>query len=133
MLKLVKTKEFWLNCLFLIALLVINFIPSILFGVGIGMGLSNSPFFPYVVIAMFMTTDTTANQEAINQLTSSNSSLLMAVMIVIAAPINEEIIFRASITQLFFKKHQVAALIVTSVVFGLFHGPTDIPSFLLYS
>ncbi|MDZ5757117.1 type II CAAX endopeptidase family protein [Carnobacterium maltaromaticum] len=182
MLKLLKTKEFWLNCLFLIALLVINFIPSILFGVGIGMGLSNSPFFPYVVsilflasvaiivmlalkrkiitfkwdfltgrnlaiifiafflmkvvsvvIAMFMTTDTTANQEAINQLTSSNSSLLMAVMIVIAAPINEEIIFRASITQLFFKKHQVAALIVTSVVFGLFHGPTDIQSFLLYS
>ena len=53
MLKLLKTKEFWLNCLFLIALLVINFIPSILFGVGIGMGLPNSPFFPYVVSLLF--------------------------------------------------------------------------------
>ena len=52
---------------------------------------------------------------------------------VFSAPILEEIIFRGLIPQKLFPKHELIGLIVGSILFGFFHGPTNIGSFVLYA
>lgn len=74
----------------------------------------------------------TANDEAIGQLFTGENPLLIILLIGIAAPIMEEIVFRGGIVGYLFKDLPVVGIIVSSVLFGLMHSPTNIISFLIY-
>ena len=74
----------------------------------------------------------TANDEAIGQLFTGENPLLIILLIGIAAPIMEEIVFRGGIAGYLFKDLPVVGIIVSSVLFGLMHSPTNIISFLIY-
>lgn len=75
--------------------------------------------------------ETTANQEAIIEVMKQAPALLMFVMIVVAAPITEELLCRAFIPYFLFKR-QGLGIIVGSIVFMLLHIPTDIGSAVIY-
>lgn len=74
----------------------------------------------------------TANDEAIGQLFTGENPLLIILLIGVAAPIMEEIVFRGGIVGYLFKDLPVIGIIVSSVLFGLMHYPTNIVSFLIY-
>ena len=76
---------------------------------------------------------TTANQAALQNLFQSTPVVLLIVGAVFSAPILEEIIFRGLIPQKLFPKHELIGLIVGSILFCFFHGPTNIGSFVLYA
>ena len=76
---------------------------------------------------------TTANQTALQNLFQSTPVVLLIVGAVFSAPILEEIIFRGLSPQKLFPKHELIGLIVGSILFGFFHGPTNIGSFVLYA
>ncbi len=76
---------------------------------------------------------TTANQAALQNLFQSTPVILLVVGAVFSAPILEEILFRGLIPQKLFPKHELIGLIVGSILFGFFHGPTNIGSFVLYA
>lgn len=76
---------------------------------------------------------TTANQTALQNLFQSTPVVLLIVGAVFSAPILEEILFRGLIPQKLFPKHELIGLIVGSILFGFFHGPTNIGSFVLYA
>lgn len=73
------------------------------------------------------------NQQGIEELVGSTPILLMFLMVVIAAPIAEEWLFRGLIL---FRHNSLEAswlaVIVSSALFGLIHVPTDIPSAFSY-
>ena len=75
----------------------------------------------------------TANQAALQNLFQSTPVILLVVGAVFSAPILEEILFRGLIPQKLFPKHELIGLIVGSILFGFFHGPTNIGSFILYA
>ena len=52
---------------------------------------------------------------------------------VFSAPILEEILFRGLIPKKLFPQHELIGLVVGSILFGFFHGPTNIGSFILYA
>lgn len=76
---------------------------------------------------------TTANQVALQNLFQSTPVILLVVGALFSAPILEEILFRGLIPQKLFPKHELIGLIVGSILFGFFHGPTNIGSFILYA
>ena len=63
---------------------------------------------------------------------NKQNPLLIILLIGIAAPIMEEIVFRGGIVGYLFKDLPVVGIIVSSVLFGLMHSPTNIISFLIY-
>ncbi|MFC6463601.1 CPBP family intramembrane glutamic endopeptidase [Marinilactibacillus sp. GCM10026970] len=73
------------------------------------------------------------NQEAIEELVGVTPAWVMFLMVVIAAPIVEEWLFRGLIM---FRRDSLDAswlsVIVSSVIFGLVHVPTNIPSAFSY-
>ena len=75
----------------------------------------------------------TANQAALNALFQHVPKILLVVGAVIQAPILEEVVFRGLIPQKIFTKHYVWGLVVGVILFGLFHGPTNIGSFVIYA
>ena len=75
----------------------------------------------------------TANQDALNALFQHVPKILLVVGAVIQAPILEEVVFRGLIPQKIFSKHYVWGLVVGVILFGLFHGPTNIGSFVIYA
>ena len=75
----------------------------------------------------------TANQDALNALFQHVPKILLVVGAVIQAPILEEVVFRGLIPQKIFTKHYVLGLVVGVILFGLFHGPTNIGSFVIYA
>lgn len=72
----------------------------------------------------------TENQEALNNL--GISPLLLGVMVVIMAPIVEEVICRGFIQQKMFNNSYLG-LAVSSLFFGYLHGPTNIGSWIMYA
>ena len=76
---------------------------------------------------------TTANQTALQNLFQSTPVILLVVGAVFSAPILEEILFRGLIPQKLFPQHELIGLVVGSILFGFFHGPTNIGSFILYA
>ena len=44
----------------------------------------------------------------------------------------EEVIFRGFIPKKLFPKHQLVGFVIGAILFGLFHGPTNIGSFIIY-
>mgnify|MGYP000845871231 FL=1 len=75
----------------------------------------------------------TANQDALNALFQHVPKILLVVGAVIQAPILEEVVFRGLIPQKIFTKHYVWGLVVGVILFGLFHSPTNIGSFVIYA
>lgn len=80
-----------------------------------------------------------ANQEALIALTETSTSshtfffILFVLSISIFIPIIEELVFRGIGKSLLFHKSIFwLPMIITSTIFGLMHGPTDMISFLLY-
>ncbi len=76
---------------------------------------------------------TTANQAALQNLFQSTPVILLVVGAVFSAPILEEILFRGLIPKKLFPQHEFLGLVVGSILFGFFHGPTNIGSFVLYA
>ena len=76
---------------------------------------------------------TTANQTALQELFQSTPVILIVMGALFSAPILEEILFRGLIPKKLFPQHELIGLIVGSILFGFFHGPTNIGSFILYA
>jgi len=74
-----------------------------------------------------------ANQVALQSLFQNTPVILIVVGALFSAPILEEILFRGLIPKKLFPKHELIGLIVGSILFGFFHGPTNIGSFILYA
>ena len=58
--------------------------------------------------------------------------ILLSIMLGILAPIAEEIIFRGIIPQKIFKGYESWGYIIGGLLFTIFHGPTNIMSFVIY-
>lgn len=78
-------------------------------------------------------TESTANDQAINMMFTGENPILVIMVIGISAPIMEEIVFRGGIMGYFLKDFPIIGIILSTLLFGLIHGPTDIPSFLIYT
>lgn len=77
-------------------------------------------------------TESTANDAIIQVIFTGENPLLIILLIGIAAPIMEEIVFRGGIIGFWLEKFPIVAIAVSSILFGLIHGPTDLISFLIY-
>lgn len=58
--------------------------------------------------------------------------ILLSIMLGVLAPIAEEIIFRGIIPQKIFKGYESWGYIIGGLIFAIFHGPTNIMSFVIY-
>ena len=75
---------------------------------------------------------TTANQETIQGLSSVAPQLAMGLLIVVVAPLGEEIICRAVIPRLIFKGYEKIGYLVGAVVFAYLHTPSNLGSWVIY-
>ena len=75
---------------------------------------------------------TTANQETIQGLSSLAPQLAMGLLIVVVAPLGEEIICRAVIPRLIFKGHEKIGYLVGALVFAYLHTPSNLGSWIIY-
>ena len=75
---------------------------------------------------------TTANQASLMEEFQRGNALLFPIMLGVLAPIAEEIIFRGIIPLKIFKDYEGWGYIVGGLLFALFHGPTNIMSFVIY-
>ncbi|MCU9533994.1 CPBP family intramembrane glutamic endopeptidase [Streptococcus sp. CSL10205-OR2] len=85
--------------------------------------------------SLFISADgqaTTDNQQIILDLISRVPMVIMFVMIVLAAPVMEELLFRKFLPHYLFKNRPTLGLIVGGILFALFHMPTNLGSFIIY-
>ena len=75
---------------------------------------------------------TTANQASLMEEFRRGNTMLLAIMLGVLAPIAEEIIFRGIIPLKIFKGYESWGYIIGGLLFALFHGPTNIMSFVIY-
>ena len=75
---------------------------------------------------------TTANQASLMEEFRRGDVILLSIMLGILAPIAEEIIFRGIIPLKIFKGYENWGYIIGGLLFALFHGPTNIMSFVIY-
>ena len=76
---------------------------------------------------------TTANQQVINNLVSESSLISSFFLIVLIAPICEEIICRGIIPTKLFQGYEKFGYVIGWLIFLLAHMPSNLPSFLIYS
>ena len=76
---------------------------------------------------------TTANQASLIEEFQSGNGILLPIMLGVLAPIVEEIIFRGILPLKIFKGYEGWGYIVGGLLFALFHGPTNIVSFVIYA
>lgn len=74
----------------------------------------------------------TVNQLALVDMFNNSGLFTMFVMLVILAPIAEEIMIRGIFIGVLFREKPYLGLIVSSLVFSFLHGPTDVLSFITY-
>ncbi|MGT2666393.1 CPBP family intramembrane glutamic endopeptidase [Streptococcus rifensis] len=86
-----------------------------------------------IAISLLGNVETTANQEVVESLLGQVPLPLYFIMLVVAAPICEEIIFRGIVFKSLVPKSVPLAFIISIVTFALVHGPTDLGSFLIYA
>ena len=84
------------------------------------------------VIAGLQPQFNTENQLTVVDMFKNSGLFTMFMMIVILAPIAEEIMVRGIFIGVLFKEKPYLGLIVSSVLFSLIHGPTDVLSFITY-
>ncbi|OFJ97155.1 CAAX protease [Streptococcus sp. HMSC071D03] len=75
---------------------------------------------------------TTSNQQVINNLISESSLISSFFLIVLIAPICEEIICRGIIPTKLFQGYEKFGYIIGWLIFLLAHRPSNLPSFLIY-
>ena len=75
---------------------------------------------------------TTANQQVINNLISESSLISSFFLIVLIAPICEEIICRGIIPTKLFQGYEKFGYVIGWLIFLLAHMPSNLPSFLIY-
>ncbi|MEI5994690.1 CPBP family intramembrane glutamic endopeptidase [Candidatus Enterococcus mansonii] len=76
--------------------------------------------------------ESTANDVAIQTIFTGENPILIVLLIGISAPIMEEIIFRGAIIGFWFENLPMVGIAISSILFGLVHGPTNVISFLIY-
>ncbi|MGX7149084.1 CPBP family intramembrane glutamic endopeptidase [Enterococcus ureasiticus] len=76
--------------------------------------------------------ESTANDAVIQTIFTGENPLLIILLIGISAPIMEEIVFRGGIIGYWLEKFPMVAIALSSISFGLIHGPTNLISFLIY-
>ena len=77
--------------------------------------------------------DTTANQDAIVQLLAGVPFWLALIITAPLPALAEEIIFRGYLYKKLFGGLSIGGLVLSSLIFGLIHGPTDWLSCFIYS
>ncbi len=77
--------------------------------------------------------DTTANQDAIVQLLAGVPFWLALIATALLPALAEEIIFRGYLYKKLFGGLSIVGLVLSSLIFGLLHGPTDWLSCFIYS
>lgn len=77
--------------------------------------------------------DTTANQDAIVQLLAGVPFWLALIITAPLPALAEEIIFRGYLYKKLFGGLSIGGLVLSSLIFGLMHGPTDWLSCFIYS
>lgn len=105
---------------------------TLVLSVGVGYG---SIILTNIIGTLIMTVEganNTANQSAIEEMAKSVPLGVLFVMIVLGAPIMEELLFRGFVPKFLFK-NKVLGLAIGSLLFALSHGPTNIGSFVLYA
>ncbi|VPL33385.1 caax amino protease family protein [Streptococcus pneumoniae] len=75
---------------------------------------------------------TTANQSQINDLVQNSSLISSFFLLVLIAPICEEILCRGVIPKKLFRGKENVGYIVGAIIFALLHLPTNLPSLLIY-
>ena len=75
---------------------------------------------------------TTANDSPLIKLFSGVSPVLVVLLLGIAAPIMEEIVFRGGIIGYLVENNALLAILISSFLFGIIHGPTNFISFGMY-
>ena len=76
---------------------------------------------------------TTANQASLIEEFKRGNGILLPIMLGVLAPVVEEIIFRGILPLKIFKGYEGWGYIVGGLLFALFHGPTNIVSFVIYA
>ena len=85
-----------------------------------------------VLLLRLMNETTTNNQSNINDLVQNSSLISSFFLLVLIAPICEEILCRGMIPKKIFRGKEKLGYIVGAVVFALLHLPTNLPSLLIY-
>ena len=75
---------------------------------------------------------TTSNQSTINSLVENSSLIATFFMLVLIAPICEEILCRGIIPKKIFRGKEKLGFVVGAIVFALLHTPTNLPSVIIY-
>jgi len=75
---------------------------------------------------------TTANDSTLIKLFSGVSPVLVVLLLGIATPIMEEIVFRGGIIGYLVENNALLAILISSFLFGIIHGPTNFISFGMY-
>ncbi|WP_303971843.1 type II CAAX endopeptidase family protein [Streptococcus merionis] len=85
-----------------------------------------------IAISYLFNVQTTSNQEVVEALVKAVPLPLYFLLLVIAAPICEEIIFRGIVFKKLSPNNILVAYLVSIVTFALVHMPTDLGSWLVY-
>ena len=85
------------------------------------------------LLLMNQGTESTANDATLQTIFSGENPVLIILLIAVSAPIMEEIVFRGAIIGFWLKKYPAVAIALSTISFGLVHGPTDAISFLIYA
>ena len=90
-----------------------------------------------IVVENFLPNDPSVNQQLVEELTH-NQPLFSFFMVVVFAPLTEELIFRGMLARYLFPKQDnskqtLLFLLVTSVLFALIHFPGTLQQFLVYA
>lgn len=85
-----------------------------------------------VVLLHLMNETTTSNQSNINDLVQNSSLISSFFLLVLIAPICEEILCRGVIPKKLFRGKENVGYIVGAIIFALLHLPTNLPSLLIY-
>ena len=79
-----------------------------------------------------MNETTTSNQSILNGLVQNSSLISTFFLLVLIAPICEEILCRGIIPQKIFRGKEKLGFVVGAIVFALLHMPTNLPSVIIY-
>ncbi len=74
----------------------------------------------------------TANDSFLTEWFANENTILIILLLGVAAPIMEEIVFRGGIIGYLFKDNPIVGIMVSSILFGVVHWTTDIISFFIY-
>ena len=83
-----------------------------------------------VVLLRLMNETTTSNQSNINDLVQNSSLISSFFLLVLIAPICEEILCRGIVPKKIFRGKENLGFVVGTIVFALLHQPSNLPSLL---